>query len=608
MKLPATFRDLRGPVVLARLAICSAAVLLAAWAELGGLARPADEWLRDAFIRLHASPAPETRILMVDIDEATLGRHPWPWPRARMADLIENVLQAGARGVALDITFKEPADPEGDARLAALAGHAPLVLAQLLDFAPGPDPLRGGVLVGGEPAPAGSGKLASGFLANHAGLAHAQYAGNITIEPDRDGILRRVPMYSWFQGRRYPTLTLALLGCCAAPVPQVPDVMRVPLARTPEAYANVSAGDVLDGRLSQAQAAGKLVLIGSSALSIGDKVASPLGSYTPGLLIHAELLSGLLDLQAGTAPTPWPGRTLGMLFGLGLAGLAFLSLPRFSAVTNVVLLASAAALWLAVAYATTPHDPSFSIAGPLLAALFLLGVAVPFHWQLAQRKSRQLLGTLRQYVATSVVDELLRRDLKDPLAPRQLEVTTLIADLEGYTSHVEALPVEEAAHLTTAFLDCLTRPVLDKNGTLDKYTGDGLVAFWGAPLPQEEHADLALDAALAILDEVQRFSAAREREGKSRLRVRIGIESGTAMAGDYGSSLRSIYTAVGDSVNTAARLEQAARDYPYDVIIGQGTVARARRHRFLALGERMLRGKEKPVTVYTFDLPAREVA
>src|SRR6185312_10804425 len=133
------------------------------------------------------------------------------------------------------------------------------------------------------------------------------------------------------------------------------------------------------------------------------------------------------------------------------------------------------------------------------------------------------------------------------------------------------LSLEEAAKLTSTFLDCLTGPVIATHGTLDKYTGDGLVAFWGAPLPNAEHADLALDAAQAILRAVAEMSARREAAGKPRLRVRIGIESGAAMAGDYGSSFRSIYTAVGDSVNTASRLEQAARDYPHDVIVGEGT-------------------------------------
>ncbi|MFZ3286026.1 MAG: adenylate/guanylate cyclase domain-containing protein, partial [Telluria sp.] len=265
------------------------------------------------------------------------------------------------------------------------------------------------------------------------------------------------------------------------------------------------------------------------------------------------------------------------------------------------LLAASSCAWLALAWAISRHDPGFATTGPLASNLFLLAVAVPFQWQLAQRRSRHLLDTLRQYVAREVVEQLLLSDLKDPLKPAQRDVTTLIADMEGYTTHVEALPVEEAARLTRDFLDCLTGPVLDKHGTLDKYTGDGLVAFWGAPLPIADHADLALDAARDITERVRRMSEQRVQAGGRALRVRIGIESGLAMAGDFGTSFRSIYTAVGDSVNTASRLEQAARDYPHDVIVGAGTVARARRHTFIFLGEKLLRGKEKSTTLFAFD-------
>jgi len=263
------------------------------------------------------------------------------------------------------------------------------------------------------------------------------------------------------------------------------------------------------------------------------------------------------------------------------------------------LLAGLSAAWVGVAYAAAPHDPDFCTTGPLAANLFLLLTAVPFQWQLTQRRSHSLLSTLRQYVAPAVVQELLLSDLRDPLAPRLLDVTTLIADMEGYTAQVETLSMEEAAVLTREFLDCLTGPVIERGGTLDKYTGDGLVAFWGAPLPVERHADLALDAARAIVERVRALSRTREARGHPRLRVRVGIESGPAMAGDFGTSFRSIYTAVGDSVNTASRLEQAARDFPHDVIVGAGAVERAQRHRFLLLGERRLRGKGKPTLLYT---------
>ncbi|WP_081897397.1 CHASE2 domain-containing protein [Massilia sp. BSC265] len=587
------------------------ALVITGWLEWHGgpaLTTAADEWLRDKFIQLRASEVPERRVLVIDIDESSVAQIPWPWPRARIADLIELVLADGARGVALDILMEKPADPLGDTRMAMLAAHGPVVLAQMFDYMDHPEPLAGGRLVAGQPArDAGSAVLARGFLANHQGFAQARHAGNIGMVPDADGTLRRLPMHTSYQGHIYPTLSLALLQCCGdtttskASLPPLRPIERIPYARDWLAYDVLKAGDLLAGQMPAGMARDRLVLIGSSSLSIGDRVSTPLGASSAGLLVHASMLTSLLDRQQGLAPPPLPGKAIAFAFVLAVVLLTSFTLPRMSAAANTLLLGASALLWLGIAALLAPRDPVFAPAAPLFCCLYLLAVAVPFHWELAQRRSRQLLGTLRQYVAGEVVDELLRSDLKDPLAPRRLEVTTLVADMEGYTSQVESLSLEDASRLTTDFLECLTRPVLEHRGTLDKYTGDGLVAFWGAPLPNPEHADLALDAAAKILREVAQFSAVRVADGKPALRVRIGIESGTAMAGDYGTAARSIYTAVGDSVNTAARLEQAARDYAHDVIIGEGTASLARRHRLLPLGERQLRGKGRPIRVYTLE-------
>lgn len=584
--------------------------MLTAWSQWGpapAVSFFGNEALRDIFLKVQKSDAPEPRILVVDIDESsTVKLGPWPWPRARMADLVETLLtHYGARGVALDILMPDPSDSEGDIRLALLAEHGPVVLAQAFDFQQNrPEPLRQGTLAGATALYPVTGAVpATGYLANHAGLARASKVGNIGFIPDPDGVLRRVPLVTTFQDRAYPALSLALLNCCSGKPPLALDasVMRVSFKRDWTAYTVVTAAEILAHEYDPASLRGRLVVIGSSSLGQGDRVATPLGSVRPGLGVQASMLSTLLDVQDGTAPSPWPGKLLALLFAVGSALLATYAFPRLSAVSSVALLGAASLAWLGVAYFTSRHDPDFSTTGPLASNLFLLAFAVPYQWQLTQRRSRHLLDTLRQYVAPAVVQELLRSDLGDPLAPRQLDVTTLIADMEGYTSQVESLPVEEAARLTRDFLDCLTGPVIDKNGTLDKYTGDGLVAFWGAPLPMEHHADQALDAALEIVRRVGVLSDARVKAGRAPLRVRIGIESGLAMAGDFGTSFRSIYTAVGDSVNTASRLEQAARDYPHEVIIGPGAVARASRHRFILLGERLLRGKEKPTTLFSFD-------
>lgn len=607
MPLPRFLRtDLRHSAVLRGL-IALVALVLAGWLQWYGgtrFTRAADEWLRDSFIQLQASPAPEQRILVIDIDESSVADIPWPWPRARIADLVELALADGARGVALDILMEKPADAGGDMRLAMLAGHGPVVLAQMFDYLHADAPLASGRLVGGVPAPATASALpALGYLANHAGLAESRHAGNIGVLPDADGTLRRLPMFTSYRGRVYPTLSLALLQCCGDATDTLPlrAIERVPFARDWAAYDVVKAADLLAGDMPEGMARGRLVLIGSSSLSIGDRIATPLGASSAGLLVHASMLTSLLDRQQGRAPAALPGKVIAFAFVLAVVLLTGYTLPRISAAANALLLGASALLWLAIAWLLAPRDPDFAPAAPLLCCLYLLAVAVPFQWELAQRRSRQLLGTLRQYVAGEVVDELLRSDLKDPLAPRRLEVTTLVADMQGYTSQVEALSLEEASRLTTEFLECLTRPVLAHRGTLDKYTGDGLVAFWGAPLPNPEHADLALDAAARILREVAQFSSQRVAIGLPPLRVRIGIESGVAMAGDYGTAARSIYTAVGDSVNTAARLEQAARDYPHDVIVGEGTAALAKRHHLQLLGERQLRGKGRPTRVYTLE-------
>ena len=602
----------RLPAGLVRSAIAAVAVLITLWSQWPPGVQPqsffGDEWLRDVFLQVQVSVAKEPRILVVDIDESsTAAFGPWPWPRERIATLVETLLSQGARGVALDILMEKPGDSGGDARLAALAEHGPLVLAQAFDFdfqAIRPAPIREGVLALGNPAYAGRGVEATGYIANHAGLGRARWVGNIGFIPDPDGVLRRVPLVTSFKGRQYPALALALVDCCSGQKPlALPEgaLTRVGYGRDWNAYDLATAAEILKNEIDPASVAGRLVVIGSSSMGQADSVATPLSGHRPGLGVQAAVLSTLLDIQQGKRPAPWPGKLLACLFALGAALLATYAFPRLSAVFAVALLGTVSAAWLGLAFYASAHDSAFNTTGPLASNLFLLAFAVPYQWQLTQRRSRHLLDTLRQYVAPEVVAELLRSDVEDPLKPRQLDVTTLIADMQGYTSQVEALPVEEAATLTRDFLDCLTGPVIDKHGTLDKYTGDGLVAFWGAPLPLAEHADLALDAARAIVQRVAQLSAARVADGKAPLRVRIGIESGLAMAGDFGTSFRSIYTAVGDSVNTASRLEQAARDYPYDVIVGAGTVERARRHRLARLGERILRGKERATILFTFE-------
>lgn len=172
--------------------------------------------------------------------------------------------------------------------------------------------------------------------------------------------------------------------------------------------------------------------------------------------------------------------------------------------------------------------------------------------------------------------------------------------MEGYSGHTERLSLEAAGELTRDFLSCLTEPIIRLEGTLDKYTGDGLVAFWGAPINDPQHANRALDAAQAILERMAEFNRQRADRGEMPIRARIGIESGRALVGDLGTPFRSTYTAVGDCINIASRLQEMGRNYPWDVLIGDATVALTTHHTLRPVATLPIRGLKQTVGVYRF--------
>lgn len=563
-----------------------------------------DEGLRDAFLRLTASQQVDERVVVVDINDAVLRDiGPWPWPRQRMADLAEILLGAyGARAVGLDIVFPEPGDAVGDARLASLAEHAPLVLAQIFDYTPRQDANFQGILVGGVMPSATSGYThAVGHIGNHAGLVKAQCVGNIGYVPDADGVLRHTPIQTLFQGKVYPHFASAMLACSADAVPVLggdQGLWRVPYTRAFSAYTVIPASDILNESAPRALLAGRYVLVGSSALGLGDRVSTPLAPLSSGVMVHAASLTGLLDMQAGLLQAPWSGRGWLLAWCVLSIALVVYLIARVTAWQGLFLIFGLVCGWLSLAFWGVARQAEWSVTAPLFAYFFLLVVAVPHEWWQAQHRSRQLLRSFSHYVAQPVLDEIVRLNLQHSLEPRLLDVTVLVADMEGYTRATSSLSLEDAAVLTKDFLGCLTRPVLDWHGTLDKYTGDGLVAFWGAPLPCPDQADRAVSAALAILAEVDALNSRRQFKGRMPIQVRMGIESGSALVGDLGTAFRSTYTAVGDCINFASRLEAAARYLPTQLVIGPVAQQKLARHATKSLGEISLRDTSTTIEVF----------
>lgn len=612
--MPAHFLSRLRPPAAVRLLLVlllGAGVLHAAW-QPPALLRDTEERLRDHFIRhaLQAASRPETRLTLVDIDEASLAAlGPWPWPRARLAELIEILLaDYQVRAVALDLVLPEASDAAGDQRLAQLAQHAPLALAAAFDFQPREPALKIGQLpsLSSPPGPAPA-LPAQGYLANHAGLSRAHCLGNIGYRPDADGVLRRLPWSVAYQGRHYPMLAQALLYCAAAEPPKaLPPALSQGQWRLPwrprSDYSTLSAHRVLAGQAPAELLRGRRVFIGSTALGLADRVATPLESAAPGLLVHAVAASALLD---GPPPVPaWPA-PLALLWCLLLALSALLLLPRLPAWAALLFLLTSSLAWLALAARPILQGADFPLLSPLLMAFALLVFLSPFEWWLSQRATRRIKALFAHYLAPSVLAQLLGQQRKggDPLAPRHAEITVLNADLEGYTRLTASLSLEAAAALTREVLDLLTRPVLAAGGTLDKYTGDGLVAFWGAPLPCADAPARALAAAGAIQAALAALNARRAARGLPPLRLRLGIETGPALVGDLGTPFRSTYTAVGDCINLAAKLQDAARHQPQALLIGPGAAAQLPPARLQALPPRVLPGGRAPLAVYTLPTP-----
>ncbi|HEY9269610.1 adenylate/guanylate cyclase domain-containing protein, partial [Achromobacter sp.] len=344
--------------------------------------------------------------------------------------------------------------------------------------------------------------------------------------------------------------------------------------------------------------AGRIALVGSSALGLADRVATPLEASMAGVTVHAAALDGMLRALDGYAPPTPSGHLLAGWLVLSTLALwwAIARWRRLRAIAAV--LGGALTVWAALAIWVVHTHAPVAISPALWSYACLLGLFLPIEWSAAQARLRARTRLLSRYLARPVLDELLARDNDDPLLPARAEISVLIADLQDYTRITANSTLEEAAALTRQFLDCLTRPVLEGRGTLDSYTGDGLIAFWGAPIATPDHADQALQAALDMAQAVARLNEARHQQGRFALRVRIGLASGPALVGDLGTPFRSTYTAVGPAVNLAARLQQAAREMDCDILVCGETARAVRRHRLRPLGDIELHGLAA-VTVFT---------
>ncbi len=593
----------------------------------------------------------------------------WPWPRARLAALAEKLNELGAAAIVFDILFAErdrltpenmltqlPDIPERSTfrdalvakglikadSLADTLAKLPSALAFVLtsEGVPSDIPLKTGFATAGDNPIAFLPRFHSVILPLPRLTQETTGLGSINWIPDRDLIVRKAPLLLAVDGTSGTPELVPSLDAEALRVAQGADtilvkssnasgaqaygastgiisvkigtalidtesngMVRVRFAGT-QAGRHISAWRVLDGLASAEDVSGRIMLIGSSAAALADLRSTPLEAAVPGVDVHAELIEHITAGAHLARPDYAPGleALLLVLGGLITTLLARFTNPITAAVFTFFAIAGfAAASLLAYLRADLLFDPLLPSATSL-AAYTVMTVAV---YRRSERQRRFVRQAFSRYLAPALVERLAEDPSRLQLGGEARDVTVLFSDIRGFTARAETLSAQDVVQFLNSLHTPLTDIVLAESGTLDKYIGDGLMAFWNAPADVPNHAEHACRAALAMCKAVAALDAKVAAEtlaaGRKHIPIDIGvgISSGEVFVGNIGSQHRFDYSIVGDTVNVAARLEQATKALGISIIVSEATVRAAPAFLFLPLGKVDLKGKSQPLDVYT---------
>lgn len=596
-------------------------------------------------------------VAIVDIDDKSLARlGQWPWPRTRIADMIVNLTNLGAVAIGFDVVFSEAdrlnpdlvanqmryLDDATRARLRELPSNDQ-VLSEAIK--------RSRVVLGETGQPAVGGELdktlpftgvatvgeenAEKFLFEFPGLLRnvpviekvAAGRGLFTIRTERDGLIRRVPMIMGAQGNIMPSLSLEILRVATG----TPTLLvrtdktgvrgvrlkgvEIPTDRNGQLWVHyaphdpsiyVSAADVLDSTVPPNKIAGKLVLIGTSAVGLNDIKTTPVSRAMPGVEIHAQVLESVLS----GAVISQPNYALGveLLAALIIGILVIIFTPNLGPVRLVLAGATFAAILIGISwFFYWKYRYLIDFTYPLLSttAIYLTFIFSSFVRE--QRQRVQIRGIFAQYMSPVLVEQLAQSPEKVVLGGEERELTIMFSDVRGFTSISESYKHDPQGLITlmNRFLTPLTDVIIEEKGYVDKYMGDAIMAFWNAPLDDAEHELNACEAAIRMLEKIEMVNKAREQEAADGghvyipLNVGIGLNTGIGVVGNMGSDLKKNYSVLGDSVNLASRLEGQTKEYGFPIIVGSRTALAAKdRFAILELDFIMVKGKSEPEVIY----------
>jgi len=588
------------------------------------------------------------------------GEGRWPWPRSRLAFLLDKLFDHYQVSiVGFDVVFSER-DPSSGLRVLEKLSAEELkgvpqfqsALEQLkpqLDF----DQLfaqsmkdrqvvLGYTFQGIEiekgalpPAIASVKALASidaavrsyeGFTGNLPEFVkNAASAGHFNPHVESDGITRRVPMLAEYKGQFYEPLSLAMVRQIFGGPPvrlyiedefsagygtleaigvgryRIPVDSRgtalIPYRGPRGSFAYHSLVDVMNDRVPVEQLRGKIVLIGTSAPGLLDLRATPVEPAYPGVEIHANMIAGILDQAIKHQPGYALGVEIVMIFVLGVALALWLPLLPAHYAMLVSLTAFVLAVGINVSFYHYAHMV-LPLAATLALILTLFVVNMAYGFLIEGRNRRQITGLFGQYVPKEVVDDLANNPERASMEGESREMTVLFTDVRGFTTISEGLEPKALSQLMNEFLTPLTEVIYRHRGTIDKYMGDCIMAFWGAPLPDPNHARNGVLAGLEMqrrLKELQPYFASKNWPP---IRIGVGLNTGRMSVGNMGSRVRLAYTVMGDAVNLASRLEGLTKEYGADIIVGEETKKAVPGVVYRELDRVRVKGKDTAVTIF----------
>ncbi|MCG6933515.1 MAG: adenylate/guanylate cyclase domain-containing protein [Gallionella sp.] len=470
----------------------------------------------------------------------------------------------------------------------------------------------------------------NGYGANLPELQQAAAsAGHFNPVVDSDGRVRRIPMIVEYDGAYYESLSLAIVRTLLGQTKLLPGYaktkadgyaamewldldaantrLKIPVDRDVSTFVPYRGGqgsfryisitDVLHERVDPSLLKNKIVLVGTTAPGLLDMRSTPVAKVYPGVEIHANMISGILNQNLKERPAYMLGAEVVWVLLVGIA-LSFL-LPLFTPAKAIIASATTLIITTALSLGAWQYgDVLMPVTNCLLMIVLLFALNMSYGYFVESRTKRLITGLFGQYVPSELVEEMAKRPESVSMEGESRDMTILFSDVRGFTSISEGLDPKQLSMLMNEFLTPLSRVVYKHRGTIDKYMGDCIMAFWGAPLADKDHARNAVQSGIEMLETLKALQPHFRERGWPEIQVGVGINTGRVSVGNMGSEVRVAYTVMGDEVNLASRLEGITKQYGVGIIVGENTRHLANEFLYRELDHVRVKGKDNPVAIY----------